>query len=103
MQLAVPLVGAACALSTLAERAAASVVAATMERAAAPATTKARISGRRQRAIVRFLSVESGEGHGDSEAAAGSGVRGERGVVGAGDRLHDRETEPDSVAQGPWV
>ena len=40
MQLPVPLVGAACAPLTLEELAAASVVAATTERAAAPATTR---------------------------------------------------------------
>jgi hypothetical protein len=33
----------------------------------------------------------------DSEAAAGSGVWGDGGVVGVGDRLHDRKAKPDPV------
>jgi hypothetical protein len=53
--------------------------------------------------IVRFLSVESGESHVDSQAAAGWGLGGDGGVVRVGDRLHDREAEPDSVRSLAWT
>ena len=37
------------------------------------------------------------------QAAAGSGFCVEDGVVGVGDRLHDREPEPDPVGKGAFV
>jgi hypothetical protein len=41
-----------------------------------------------------------GEPDRDFKAAAGSGVRGDGGVVGVGDGLDDREAEPDAVGTG---
>jgi len=39
----------------------------------------------------------------DSQAAAGSGFGVDRGAVGVGDRLHDREPEPDPFDRGASV
>ena len=51
----------------------------------------------------RFGHVLGWEVDFDSEAAAGSGVCGDGGIVGVGDRLHDREAEPDPVRGGVCV
>ena len=51
----------------------------------------------------RFRSCFGGEVDVDSEAAAGSGLCGDGGVVGVGDRLYDGEAEPDPVGRGAWV
>ncbi len=45
-----------------------------------------------------LASRTGGEGHCDPESAPGSGLGGDGRVVGFGDRLHDREAEPDTVA-----
>jgi hypothetical protein len=61
------------------------------------------MSGRRRRMVFRCLAVESGEGHVDSEASAGSGVCRDSGLMSGRDRLHDRESEPGPVSGGSCV
>src|SRR5580698_8192695 len=65
---------------------------------AAAAATEARMRGRK-RMLFPFLSVGSGENHGDSEAAAQMSPGRDGGVVRVSYRLHDGETEPDTVTQ----
>src|SRR5579862_5301071 len=61
---------------------------------AATETAGMRMAVRRR--CMSASSVEGGEGHVDSQAAAWSGVRGDGGVVGIGNGLNDGETEPDT-------
>ena len=51
----------------------------------------------------RFRRGGGWEAELDYEAAAGSGLCDDGGVVGVGDRLHDREAEPDPVGRGACV
>jgi hypothetical protein len=49
---------------------------------------------------VRSLSDRGREGHFDGEATFGAGVRGEGGVVGAGDGVDDGEAQSVAVGVG---